>query len=227
MNIIDWFLDPQQWIGSSSIPVEIGYHLCYSAIALAVAFVIAFPFGVYIGHTGKGETVIMGIANACRALPTLGLLIFMVLVLAPRFSSRMAFILPAMVVLVILALPPIINGTAQGIRNINKSVIDAARGMGLDEKEMIFRLEIPCAAPLIFSGIRSATLQIVSTASVAAYVSLNGLGRYIIDGRAANDYAQMAGGAILMAILAILIDQLIAQLSKRLISPGITQIVRK
>ena len=226
MSITAWFTDPAQWAGADSIPVQIGWHMLYSVIAMAIAFIIAFPLGVYIGHTGKGESVIVGIANAFRALPTLGLLIFMVLILAPRFSSRLAFVIPAMIVLIILAIPPILNGTRQGIRSIDQSVIDAARGMGLDQRQMIFQLEIPCAAPLIVSGLRSATLQVVSTASVAAYVSLNGLGRYIIDGRAANDYAQMAGGAILMAVLAIVVDLLISWGGNRTVSPGLTRRVR-
>ena len=221
MNIIDWFIEPSQWSGSSSIPTELGYHLLYSVIALGIALIIAFPLGVFIGHTGKGESAIMGIANACRALPTLGLLIVMVLLLAPRFPNRMAFILPTMVVLVILAVPPIINGTSQGIRAIDRPIIDSAKGMGMTSAQMIVQLEIPCAAPLIVAGIRSAALQVISTASVAAYVSLNGLGRYIIDGRAANDYAQMAGGALLMALLAIVVDLTISLVSRQLISPGI------
>jgi osmoprotectant transport system permease protein len=185
------------------------------------------PLGVFVGHTGKGESLIMGSVNAMRALPTLGLLILLVLIISPVFSSNLAFVVPSLIVLVLLAVPPILSGVASGIRAIDRSVIDAARGMGFSTARIVWKIEIPCALPLTLSGIRGATLQIVSTATVAAYVSLDGLGRFIIDGRAGNDYAEMAGGAIVLAALAILLELGFAALGRVLVSPGLTRRVRQ
>ncbi|WP_205881442.1 ABC transporter permease [Leucobacter coleopterorum] len=223
MDIFAWLTDPANWSGLGSIPFQTLMHLLYSAITLVIAALIAVPLGLYVGHTGKGESLIMGSVNAMRALPTLGLLILLVLLLAPRISNSLAFVIPSLAVLVLLAVPPILSGVASGIRAIDRSVIDAARGMGYSTSEIIWKIEMPCALPLTLSGVRGATLQVVSTATVAAYVSLDGLGRFIIDGRAANDYAEMAGGAILLAALAILLELSFSIVSKFVVSPGLTR----
>lgn len=227
MDITGWLTDPGNWSGAGSIPFQILTHLLYSLIALAIATALAVPLGAFVGHTGKGESLIMGSVNAMRALPTLGLLILLVLIIAPVFSSNLAFVLPALIVLVLLAIPPILSGVASGIRAIDRTVIDAARGMGFSTWEIIWKIELPCSLPLTISGLRGATLQIVSTATVAAFVSLDGLGRFIIDGRAGNDYAEMAGGAILLALLAILLELAFAVLGKVLVSPGLTRRTRQ
>ena len=223
MDIFGWIFDPGNWSGDGSIPYQLVMHLVYSGVALLISAAIAVPLGAYIGHTGRGEGLIMGSVNAMRALPTLGLLILLVLVIAPRIGSSLAFVIPALIVLVLLAVPPILSGVVSGIRAIDRSVIDAARGMGLSDREIIWRVELPCALPLLLSGVRGATLQVVSTATVAAYVSLDGLGRFIIDGRAANDYAEMAGGSLLIAALAILLEVLFALVGSRVVSPGLTR----
>ncbi|RGE19495.1 ABC transporter permease [Leucobacter sp. wl10] len=226
MDVLGWLTDPANWSGAGSIPYQALMHLFYSLIALIVAVLIATPLGIFVGHTGRGESLIMGSVNAMRALPTLGLLILLVLVISPVFSSNLAFVVPSLIVLVLLAVPPILSGVASGIRAIDRSVIDAARGMGFSTARIIWKVEIPCALPLALSGIRGATLQIVSTATVAAYVSLDGLGRFIIDGRAGNDYAEMAGGAIALAVLAILLELGFAALGRVLVSPGLTRRAR-
>ncbi|WP_102158857.1 ABC transporter permease [Zhihengliuella halotolerans] len=223
MDILAWLTDPSNWNGVGSIPHQVLIHLIYSIVVLAVATVIAVPLGVFVGHTGRGESLIMGSVNAMRALPTLGLLILLVLLIAPTISNSLAFVVPSLVVLVLLAVPPILSGVASGIRAIDRSVIDAARGMGFSTAQIIWRIELPCALPLTLSGVRGATLQVVSTATVAAYVSLDGLGRFIIDGRAGNDYAQMAGGAIVLALLAILLEAAFAGLGRVAISRGLTR----
>ncbi|MDR4532631.1 ABC transporter permease subunit [Glutamicibacter sp. PS] len=227
MGIVDWLSDPANWSGAGSIPYQIMIHLVYSLVALAIAAAIAIPLGTYVGHTGKGENFIMGSANAMRALPTLGLLILLVLVIAPTISSNLAFVIPSLIVLVLLAVPPILSGLASGIRAIDRSVIDAARGMGFSTAQIVTRVELPCALPLALSGIRGATLQVVSTATVAAYVSLDGLGRFIIDGRAGNDYAQMAGGSLVLALLAILLETVFAFVGVVAISPGLSRRLRE
>ncbi|WP_217132897.1 ABC transporter permease [Leucobacter chinensis] len=223
MNILEWIIDPANWSGDGSIPFQTMMHLMYSVAALALALLIAVPLGVYIGHTGKGESLIMGSANAMRALPTLGLLILLVLIIAPKIGNSLAFVIPTLIVLILLAVPPILGGVVSGIQAIDRSVIDAARGMGLSDRQIIWKVELPCALPLTLSGVRGATLQVVSTAVVAAYVSLDGLGRFIIDGRAANDYAEMAGGSLIIALLAVALELGFAFASSRFISPGLTR----
>lgn len=223
MDIIGWLTDPANWTGPGSIPFQASMHLLYSFIALLAAAAIAVPLGVYIGHTGKGESLIMGSVNAMRALPTLGLLILLVLIISPVFANNLAFVLPSLIVLVLLAVPPILSGVASGIRAIDRSVIDAARGMGFSTWQIVWKIELPCALPLTLSGIRGSTLQVVSTATVAAYVSLDGLGRFIIDGRAGNNYSEMAGGSLVLAVLAILLELGFAGLGRAFVSPGLTR----
>lgn len=223
MEIWQWLADPANWSGQYSIPRQTVMHLVYSFGALAVALLVAVPLGVVIGHTGRFESLIMGSVNAMRALPTIGLLILLVLIMAPRIGSNLAFVIPALIVLILLAIPPILSGVASGIRAIDRDTIDAAYGLGYPTWQVILRVELPCALPLTMSGIRGAMLQIVSTATVAAYVSLNGLGRFIIDGRASNDYAQMAGGSLLLIILAIALELMFVALTRLFVSPGLTR----
>lgn len=224
MDIINWLIAPDNWTGAGSIPYQIGMHLLYTFIALFVALLIAIPSGIYIGHTGKGERLAMGIANSLRALPTLGLLILIVLLISPLIPNQLAFVIPALVVLVLLAVPPILAGVVTGIQLVDPDAIDAARGLGFTNQQIIWRVEVPCALPLSLSGVRGATLQVVSTATVAAYVSLEGLGRYIIDGQAGNDFPEMLGGAALIAILALLLELFFVGLTKVIVSKGLTRV---
>lgn len=221
MSITDWFLDPAHWAGAGGIPAQVGYHLLYSGAALLIAMVVAVPLGIYVGYTGRGEFLVAGVANALRALPTLGLLVLVVMLIAPHIGSNLAFVLPAIAVLVLLAVPPILTGTYAGIRGADPGAVGAARGMGYTRPQILVRVQLPCALPLLLSGVRNATLQIVSTATVAAYVSLEGLGRFILDGRASSDYAQMAVGAILVACVALVLELAFLALERLVISPGL------
>jgi len=220
-GLVEFLADPANWSGSTGIPVRIGYHLLYSLIALGIALVIAVPLGIYVGHTGRGEAVVAGLANSLRALPTLGLLIVVVMLAAPLFSSSLVFTAPAIFVLVLLAIPPILTGTYTGIQSADSSAVDAATGLGYTSGQVLLHVQLPCALPLILSGIRGAMLQIVSTATVAAYVSLNGLGRYIIDGRANSDFGQMAAGAVLVAVVALGLELAFLLAGRLAISPGL------
>lgn len=219
--MIAWFSDSSHWLGDEGLLILIYQHLLYSFAALACTILLAFPIGCYCGHTGKGERVLLGCANALRALPSFGLIIILVIIVGPLFDSDLAFTLPCLIVLVVLALPSVILGIWSGITTIDRTVIDAARGMGYSPWRLLFTVELPCALPLIISGIRSATLQIISTATIAAYVSLGGLGRLIIDGLAQNDYQQMIAGALLVALLALLVDCVFSVLISLTVSPGI------
>lgn len=223
MILTSWLLDPANWTGPFGAPMLVWQHVLYTAAAMLVASAIAMPIGLYVGHTGRGEFLIAGAANILRALPSLGLIVLLVILFGPVFASELAFIVPSLIVLVLLAVPPIMTGTYSGIANADPGVVDAAKGMGFTPWQVLFRVELPCALPLIFSGMRSATLQVISTATIAAYVSLGGLGRLIIDGRAQNDYSQMAAGAILVGILALLVDLVIGLVATFAVSRGITR----
>jgi osmoprotectant transport system permease protein len=205
----------------------IAQHLAYTGAALLIAMVIGLPIGLYVGHTRRGTVLVAGFANALRALPTLGLIVLLVILFGPVFASDLAFIVPSLIVLTVLAVPPIVTAAYAGVLAVDPAVVDAARGMGYRPMKILFSVEVPCALPLILSGVRSATLQAVSTATIAAYASLGGLGRLIIDGRAQNDYAQMAAGAVLVGVLALVIDLAMGLLSAVVVSPGINRRVSR
>jgi len=213
-DVIDWFGDPYNWRGFGGVPVRLVQHLEYTALALLVALLIAVPLGALVGHTRRGGFLIVGFANGLRALPELGLLTLLVLAVGIG-------LLPVVVALAVLAVPPLLAGTYAGIRNVDDGVVDAARGMGMRETQVLLRVELPNALPLMFSGLRSATLQVIATAVVAAYVTFGGLGRYLIDGLAQGETAQAAAGAVLVVLLALAVEALLVLAQRRLVSPGL------
>ncbi len=219
MSYFGWLFDPANWTGSGGIPARLVEHLGYVALAMIIALVIALPVGAWVGHTGRGGFLVVGSANALRALPTLGVLILLV---TPFGLS----IIGPLIALVVLAVPPLLAGTYAGGRNVDPAVVDAARGMGMRGGEVLWRVELPNALPLIIGGVRSAVLQVISTATIAAYVGLGGLGRYIFDGLAQRDFPQMIGGSLLVALLAIVVDLLLAALQKVIVSPGLQAVPR-
>jgi osmoprotectant transport system permease protein len=209
-----WLTQAQQWQGSDGIPARLLQHLEYTGIALALAALIALPLGLLIGHTGRGSFVVVTLANFGRALPTLGLVVLAFLV--SNGSSGAVF-----VALVVLAIPPILVNTYEGILGVDRDVKDAARGMGMTAPQVLSRAEIPIATPLILLGLRTAAIQVVATATIAAYIGLGGLGRYIIDGLARNDYAVVAGGAIVVVALALAVQILFVAIRRIAVPVGI------
>jgi osmoprotectant transport system permease protein len=133
-----------------------------------------------------------------------------------------AYLVPSEIVLILLAIPSILSNTFAGVQNVDPAARDAATGMGMTGSQVLFKVELPCAMPLIMSGVRSATLQVVATATIAAYVSLGGLGRFVFDGQSQQDYAQMASGALLVALLAVLADLLMSLLQRAVVSRGVS-----
>lgn len=214
----DWLTDPINWSGYNGIPERTLEHLGYTGLAVLISAVIAVPLGLYIGHTGKGSFLVVGIVNSFRALPELGLLILLALVMGVALALQATTI-----ALVALAIPPLLAGTYSGVRNVDPGVVDAARGMGMSESKIAFTVELPIALPLIVGGLRAATLQVIATATIAAYVSLGGLGRYIVDGLAFNGvegYTEMAAGAVLIAVLAIVVEVILTVVQFLVVSPG-------
>lgn len=202
-QVIEFFSNPENWSGSESIPTRLGEHVLYTVVVVFIGIVIALPLGSIIGHTRRGAWLVINIANGSRALPSLGLLTLMVLLLGLGF-------LPAAIVLVVLAIPPILTATYAGVRGVDPVVVDAARGMGMPEWRILLTVELPIAARVIVSGIRSSVLQVIATATIAAYIALGGLGRFLLDGLALRDFGEMAGGAVIVAVLALVTDGLFA-----------------
>ncbi len=200
MNVLNFinafFSDNAHWTGYDGIPTRLWEHVQYTLEALAIAAAIGLPVGLVTGHYGRGGNALAFIAVAGRALPTFGLLVLMTLSLGFGLIN-------VMIPLVVLAVPPILVTTYEAMRSVDPAPVDAARGMGMHEVEVLFRVELPVALPLILGGLRSAAIQIVSTATIAAYVSLGGLGRYIVDGLYQRNYEKVVGGATLVAALAL------------------------
>ncbi|WP_043649419.1 ABC transporter permease [Terracoccus sp. 273MFTsu3.1] len=220
-TIWDWFTDPANWQGTDGVPHRVLEHLFYTVLTLLIALVIAVPLGAWVGHSGRLRWLVTG-ANAARAVPTLGLLFAVSMFVGPLIQSDLAFVIPSITVLVLLAIPPLLSGTYAGIDSVEPAARDAARGMGMTGWQVLTKVEAPIALPLFLSGLRSATLQVIATATIAASVSLGGLGRYLIDGLASRDYVQMVCGSILVAVLALVADGILALLEKRAVSPGIS-----
>lgn len=218
----EWLTDPASWSGAGGILAQTLTHLRYSFIALLLAALVAVPLGLWVGHTGKGRWLAVNITGAFRAIPSLGVLFIAVLLLLPRLRGELAFEAPALIVLVLLAIPPILSGTYAGVQATDAAARDAARGMGMTGTQVLGQVEIPGALPLIMSGLRSAMLQIIGTATIAAVVGLGGLGRFLIDGQASRDYGQMAGGALVVAAVALAVDLTLAGVQRLVVSPGLS-----
>ncbi len=217
----EWLTDPASWTGAGGILAQSLAHLRYSVLALLAAAAIAVPVGLWVGHTGRGRWLAVNLAGAVRAIPSLGVLFIAVLLLLPRLRGELAFELPALIVLVLLAVPPVLAGTYAGVEATDPAARDAARGMGMTGAQVLRQVEIPGAMPLIMSGLRAAMLQIIGTATIAAIVGLGGLGRFLIDGQASRDYGQMAGGAVVVALLALAVDLGMAGVQRAVVSPGL------
>lgn len=213
-NVVAYFSDGSNWIGSDGIPVRIVEHLQYSAVPLLVALLLAVPIGAAIGHTGRGGLVVVGFANGMRSLPELGVLTLLV-------TLTGVGLLPVTIALLVLAIPPLLAGTYAGVSNVDRAVVDAARGMGMTEREILTKVELPNALPLIMGGLRIASLQVIATAAIAAFVGVDGLGRILFQGLAVRDFTRMAAGALLIAALALLVDTLLASLQRLIVSPGL------
>jgi osmoprotectant transport system permease protein len=199
----EWLTTASNWSGSRGIIERFWEHVEYSALALAVALVIALPVGLVMGHIRRGSSAAVALSGVPRAVPTLGILVLL-------FRLAPVTLWPAIVALVVLAIPPILANTIVGIEGVEPAVRDAAVGMGLQAQGVLFGVEVPLGLPIIISGIRSSASQVIATATIVAYGGLGGLGRFIIDGYATQDYGEVFGGALLVAALALAVDGLLA-----------------
>lgn len=202
MNLIG---DTLAWIGehlaNGELGVRIGEHLFYTVISVLIAAVIAVPAGYYIGHTGRGREIAVAISGAARALPSFGLILLLVGLVGVVQRPIAAF-----AAFVILAIPSILAGAYSGIQAIDRSTIDAARAVGMTEWQILWKVEAPLGLHLLVSGLRSGTLQVVATVTLAAYINLGALGYDILQGIPLRRDAQVFGAAIVVIALALLLD---------------------
>lgn len=211
-----WLTDPLNWQGPMGVPTRVLEHLGYTGLTLAISLAIAVPLGLYVGHTGKGRGVVIAAGGMLRALPTLGVMTLFALMATSTLS-----LMPAIWSLVLLAVPPILTATYAGVAAVDRELVDAARSMGMTEPQILFGVEVPNGLVVMLGGFRSAVLQVVSTVAVVALLGLGGLGRYIIDGLAVQDYGQVLGGAVVIAVLAIVLDGLLVLTQRAVVSPGL------
>jgi osmoprotectant transport system permease protein len=215
-EVIAWLTDPAQWSGPDGIPVRTVQHLWYSLLATVIAGAIALPIGVFIGHTGRGAVFAVNLTNLGRAIPSLGIIILV-------FTLVGFGIVPVLVALIALAVPPIVTNSYIGVRSVDRDVRDAAEGMGMRGRQVLWNVELPVAMPLIMAGIRTSAVQVVATATLAAFVGLGGLGRYLIDGLSQRDLAQVVGGAILVAVLSLLTELVLGRVQTLVVSEGLAE----
>jgi osmoprotectant transport system permease protein len=208
-----WLFAPERYTGADSLQVRIGEHLFYTFISVLIVAVIAIPLGYFIGHTGRGRDIAIGVSGAARAIPSFGLILLLVLLIGVTQKPLAAFI-----AFVLLGIPSVLAGAYSGVEAIDRRVVDSARAVGMTEWQILWKVEIPLGLPLLIGGLRSATLQIVATVTLAAYIGLGGLGLYIISGLALRQFDQMLGAALVIVALALVLDGLFA-LAERLVVP--------
>jgi osmoprotectant transport system permease protein len=213
-DVASWLSDPAQWDGSNAIPVRIGQHLWYTLTAVVLALVIALPVGLLVGHTRRGGAVAVNVANIGRAIPSFGIIILFVVLAGIGF-------VPVLIALTLFAIPPILTNTYTGISGVDRQLVDAAFGMGMRRVQVLTQVEIPVATPLIMAGIRTSSVQVVATATLAAFPGLGGLGRYIINGLAVQNYPQVIAGALMVAVLALFVEGVLALVQRKVVPAGL------
>ncbi|WP_369275579.1 ABC transporter permease [Streptomyces sp. R11] len=213
-SVGDWLTSAKQWHGAEGIPQRLLEHLTYSGLSLLFAALIGLTLGLLVGHTGRGAFAVASVANLARAVPTFGLVVLVVTLVGLSTT-------PVLVALVALAIPPILINTFEGVRGVDPATRDAARGVGMTEWEVLVRVEVPMALPLILLGLRVAAIQVVATATIAAYPGLGGLGRFIVDGLSRNDYELVIGGSAAVVVLALVVQILFTALRRVIVSPGL------
>jgi osmoprotectant transport system permease protein len=221
MDVVNWFLDPANITGPTGYLQRLLEHVILSAAALLTATVIALPAGLYIGHTRRFANTAINVANIGRALPSYALVVMILpisLTLSPEYGLDP---IPTFVAMTLLAIPAILIGAYAGLRAVDRDLLEAGRGMGLRERQILTQLELPVATPVIVGGFRTATLQVIATATIGAIVSGGGLGRFIVDGIHNQDFTMVIAGVILVATLAIFADLILAIVQRRLTPRGL------
>jgi osmoprotectant transport system permease protein len=218
VDLLRWLTSPAQWTapGNVHIPERVAQHLAYSVVATLVAAAIALPIGIGIGHLNRGGVFAIQLSNLGRAIPSLGIILLV-------FAAVGLSVIPVLVALTALAIPPIVTNSYVGMRSVDPEVREAAEGMGMTGWQVLWRVELPVALPLVMAGVRTSAVQVVATATLAAYVGLGGLGRYLIDGLSQQDLSQVLSGAVLVALLSLLTELALGRLQALVVSKGLAE----
>jgi osmoprotectant transport system permease protein len=210
-----WLSDPTNYPGPTGIPLRLWEHVWITLLAVGVASVVAVPIGYAIGHTGRARGFAIALSGGIRALPTLGALTIFGLWLGIGLSAPL-------LALVVLAIPSVLAGAYAGIESVDPATVDAARAMGMTEWQVLWKVEVPLGLPLLIGGARAAVLQVVATATLAAYTGAGGLGGYIFLGLKIQDYGEMLGASILVILLAIVFDIVFAGVQRAVVPAGVS-----
>jgi osmoprotectant transport system permease protein len=213
-RIAGWFADPAHWQGSDGVPMRLFEHVWYSLFAVLAAVAIALPIGLLVGHTNRGGEIAVNIASLGRAIPSFGLLVLAFALAGFGYG-------PVWVVLTVLAFPSIVTNSFIGIRSVDPEVRESASAMGMTGWQVLSKVEVPIAVPLIMAGIRTAAVQIVATTTLAAFIAEGGLGRYIFDGLPQGRYEEVVAGALLVAALALLTEFGLGRLQRAIVPHGL------
>lgn len=201
-QVVEFLQDPATWSGPGSIPGRLWEHLWVSALATVIAVVLVFPLALWLGHNRRGADIAGAVVNIGRAIPSFGILVLTVMLLVELGVSVLS-VWPVLVALIALAAPPIFTNTIAGIQGVEPATVEAARGMGLTEGQLITGVELPLASPVILEGLRISFVQVIATATLGALVAWGGLGRFIVDGFSQRNQGKVLVGAFLVAVLAI------------------------
>ncbi len=224
-EVIGWFADPINWSGDDGIPIRVAEHLLLSAVPLVVALGIGLPLAAWVGHTGRFAGLAVNVSNIGRAVPSLAIMALAAILLSRWLVEiglrREAGEISTMVAMAALAIPPIVTNTYVGISEVEREFVEAARGLGMTGAQVLRRIEIPLALPVILAGVRTAAVQVVATATLGAVFGTGGLGRYIIDGIAQRRYEEVFAGALIVAAMSIGTELAFSLLERRSISSGL------
>jgi osmoprotectant transport system permease protein len=219
-DVVEWFTTAEHWRGDFGVPHRLTEHALMSLAAVAAALVIGLPLGIWLGHRRRGGAVAINVSNVGRAIPSLAILALVQQAIGlsgwPGFGAR-----PAFVALVALAVPPLVTNAYVGMRGVDRDVVEAARGMGMTGGELLWRVEVPIALPLVMAGVRTAAVQVVATATLAAVTAWGGLGRFIVDGFGQQDNAQIVAGALLVGLMALVTELGLGLLQRAVVSEGL------
>lgn len=216
-----WLGDLAHYRGADGVPHRLAEHLALTGTAVGVAALVALPFGLLLGHLRRGGTLVTALANASRAVPTLGVLIVFSGIAAIGIGNP-----AAVYALTLFAVPPILVNTYVGIAGVDAEVVEAARGMGMSSWRVLLSVELPLGLGLVVAGLRTAVVQVVATATLAAYVGGGGLGTFINNGYGLRDYPQVLGGAVWVAGLALVAELVLAGLQRAVTPPPLRAATR-
>ncbi len=215
-DVVAWFTTASHWSGNAGAVHRLVEHVAMSAATMLVAAVLALPVGIWLGHTGRGGGIAINAANVGRAIPSFAILVIAAQVVGIGWR-------PAFLALVALAIPPMVTNAYVGMQAVDSDVRESAKGMGMTGRQSLFRVELPVALPLVMAGVRTAAVQVVATATLAALVAWGGLGRFIVDGIAQRDFVQVFAGAVLVAVLSIVTELVLAGFQRLIVPRGLQQ----